>query len=317
MEGVALDPGPRAADSRVQTPDRGTSVGPGSGVGVTSRRRWPWVGSLLLIVGLGSACAGGRSSSIPPSVPDEPLAKLAQANEYLTKGQCDRAVNLYREVIPRVESQPGIAPYQVAELYYYLGMAYLCQKDTDAAVTHFQKALALEPLYYPARNALAIAYVEKNLLDDAERIWLELLKVPDYPPAAVYFNLTRLYIRQDKWTKALFTARKAVDLAPDELGPRLLFAQILEHLNMVPDAIGQYRTIVEKWPQNLESVYRLAQLYEKTGELCEAKRLYFRILELDPVGPHADQVAAKAHTLPCDRPVLVTPPKPAEKKPPR
>lgn len=263
-----------------------------------------------------SACAGNRSSSIPPSVPNEPLAKLAQANEYLTKGQCDRAVNLYREVIPRIESQQGVAPYQVAELYYYLGTAYLCYKDIDGAIAQFQKALALEPLYHPARNALAIAYVEKNMLDDAERIWLELLKVPDYPQAAIYFNLTRLYIRQDKWTKALFTARKAVDLAPDELGPRLLFAQILEYLNMIPDAIGQYRTIVEKWPQNLESVYHLAQLYEKTGETCEAKRLYFRILELDPVGPYADQVASKARTLPCDRPVLVTPPKASEKKPP-
>jgi|GEM_PF-1823109 len=277
------------------------------------RRRW--LGFLILLASLGSSCAGNRSTSIPPSVPNDPLAKIAQANEYLTKGQCDRAVNLYREVIPRIESQSGIAPYQVAELYYYLGMAYLCYKDVDGAVIQFQKALALEPLYHPARNALAIAYVEKNLLDDAERIWLELLKVPDYPAAAVYFNLTRLYIRQDKWTKALFTARKAVDLAPDELGPRLLFAQILEHLGMVPDAIGQYRTIVEKWPQNLESVYRLAQLYEKTGELCEAKRLYFRILELDPVGPQADQVATKARTLPCEQPVLVTPPKSYEKKP--
>ncbi|MCS7313727.1 MAG: tetratricopeptide repeat protein, partial [Acidobacteria bacterium] len=130
------------------------------------------LGTILWALGAGlwgSACAGGRSSSIPPSVPNEPLAKLAQANEYLTKGQCDRAVSLYREVIPRIESQQGLAPYQVAELYYYLGTAYLCHKDIEGAIAQFQRALALEPLYHPARNALAIAYMEKNLLDDAER----------------------------------------------------------------------------------------------------------------------------------------------------
>ncbi len=270
--------------------------------------RWWRVGMLFWVwVGIWS-CSSQRNAVIPPTVPDNPLAKMAQASEYLNRGQCDRAVALYYEVIPEVEKQPGIAPYQVAELYTYLGMGYLCLRQYDMAIQQFQKALALEPLYHPARNGLGVAYTEKGMYQEAERVFIELLKVPDFPPAAVYFNLTKLYVREQRWTKALFTARKAVDLAPDELAPRLLFAQILRQLNMVPDAIAQYRIVVKKWPQNLEALEQLASLYEETRDYCEAKRLYFRILEIDPVGDRGDRAAAKVKSLPCDRPIVITPP---------
>lgn len=154
---------------------------------------------------------------------------------------------------------------------------------------------------------------EMGQYDEAERIYLSLLKVPDYPQAAVYFNLANLYIKQGEWTRAVFVARKAVELAPDELGPRLLFARILDRMGMKQDALAQYRIIVQKWPQNLEAVHHLARLYEGQQQYCEAKKLFWRILELDPVGEYAEEATVKIQTLPCDKPIqTVPPPKPKD-----
>ena len=269
----------------------------------------------VLLVGwalMGLGCAS--RTTIPPQIPKDPLFKLSQANDYLQKKQCDRALQLYNEVLPVIEEQEGIAPYQVAEIYHFKGLSLVCLGQYEAALQTFQKALAIEPLYYPAKNAMGITYTEMGRYQDAERIFLELLKVPDFPQAAVYFNLAKLYVDQDQWTRSMFVARKAVELAPDELGPRLLYAQILEHLGLTKEAISQYRTIAKKWPMNLETLYHLARLYENQSQFCEAKRYYLRILEADPVGPYAKEATVKLQTLPCSQPILVVPPKPPEKK---
>ena len=260
------------------------------------------------------SCACAANQPLPPQIPDNPLVKISQAADYLLQGQCDRAVGLYNEVLPKIAKEKGIAPNQVAELYYYQGLAYACLKQYADALNSFQRALAVEPLYHPAKNGMAMVYTELDRYADAERIYLDLLKVPDYPQSAVYFNLAKLYIKQGEWTRSVFVARKAVELAPDELGPRLLFAQILEKLGLKQDALAQYRVIVKRWPNNLESLHHLARLYEESGQHCEAKKQYWRILELDPVGPYAEESTMKIQTLPCRAPMQTVPP-PAPKKP--
>ncbi len=261
---------------------------------------------MLFSISFVTGCA--RNNDIPPQVPDSPLFKLGEAQNYLRKGQCDKAVGLLTEVIPDIQKRKGIPPSQIAELYYYRGLAYLCQKRYDLALTDMQQALVIEPLYYPAKNGLGIVYTETGEFQKAEKAFMELLNVQDFPRSATYFNLAKLYVQEEQWTKALFVARKAVELAPDELGPRLLFAQILEHHKLYQDARIQYEEILKKWPKNLVAMSRLARTYEKLQMTCKAKYMYYRILETDPVGDLADQATRKLQVLPCSEPLFLVPP---------
>lgn len=264
------------------------------------------------LVILSAGCT--HRQTLPPQVPNNPLVKMAQASDYLLQGQCERAAQLYHDLIPNVAKEKGISPSQVAELYYYQGLAESCLKSYTDAIQSFQKALAIEPLYHPAKNGLAMVYVEMGKYEDGERIYLDLLKVQDFPQAAVYFNLANLYIKQGEWTRSVFVARKAVELAPDELGPRLLFGQVLEKLGLKQDAMAQYSAIVQRWPNNLEAIHHLARLYEASSQYCDAKKQYWRILELDPVGIYAEESTMKIQTLPCNEPIhTIPPPKPSSK----
>ena len=96
----------------------------------------------------------------------------------------------------------------------------------EAAITHLNAALALDPADADARNRLAVAYKAK---DDATNALAQIAKILARDPKNVLAHYTRaeIYSDHNQDSLALSDAQKVVELQPENPRGRVLLAKIL------------------------------------------------------------------------------------------
>ena len=119
----------------------------------------------------------------------------------------------YEEAKPLCEKllsqRPGLSRVHVR-----MGEIAVRQNDAATAVTHFTKAVALNPLSPESQRSLATALALQGKLDEAVEHYEKSLEIrPEQP--TVLDNLARIYSRRGKIEQALNLWDKALRLKPD------------------------------------------------------------------------------------------------------
>lgn len=141
-----------------------------------------------------------------------------------------------------------------------LGYVFLGEKEHDAALREFSKAIELKPDFVTAATNLARTYTRAGKYDLAVEQWLALrdmnptpqtleeaenqleavrsLRRLSYQPRepALYHELGALYVRQGRPVDAARILRKAVALAPDDVTSYKLLAGAYEALGLPDEA---------------------------------------------------------------------------------
>ena len=225
-----------------------------------------------------------------------------------------------------------------AQARMVLGMALMGKGEFDEAKKALDKAFELDPKLPTLRTNRGLALIGLNKPEEAKA---ELLKAVEETPAdpRPVTALADLYVADDATLdQALTYAKKAASMSPDSPAARLLVARVEkrkknyqgateaigEALKMSPDwweawyALGAtcevagdkasaekaYRTLVEKHPENAQSLITLASFLAEQGKKDEALELIGKVRELKPPKEFLD--AAK------DLEDLITGKKPAE-----
>jgi tetratricopeptide (TPR) repeat protein len=96
----------------------------------------------------------------------------------------------------------------------------------DAAITHLNAALVLDPADLDARNRLAVAYKAKG---DAANALAQTAKILASDPknALAHYTRAEIYSDHNQDSLALIDAQKVVDLQPENSRGRVLLAKIL------------------------------------------------------------------------------------------
>jgi protein O-mannosyl-transferase len=91
-----------------------------------------------------------------------------------------------------------------------LGHLYKKIGDIDAGLTHHKKALAIDPDFIPALNALAFDHAAKKEYDSSVLLLKKILTIDSNKPDT-YFNIACIYAKQDKVREAVSWLQKAVE----------------------------------------------------------------------------------------------------------
>ena len=135
---------------------------------------------------------------------------------------------LYDQAIEAYQKAVSLRPH-FAEAQVGLGDARAAKGDNEAAIAHYQKALALDPLNARVHYALGkIQYGEKGL----------------------YYEAVSSY-------------KKAVELDPYFVDARMGLGEMYEDKGLYKDAIAEYRKVLEVDPKHTGARYNLALAYEK------------------------------------------------------
>jgi tetratricopeptide (TPR) repeat protein len=96
----------------------------------------------------------------------------------------------------------------------------------DAAITHLNAALALDPADVDARNRLAVAYKAKG---DATNALAQITRILARDPknALAHYTRAEIYSDHNQDSLALIEAQKVVELQPENPRGRVLLAKIL------------------------------------------------------------------------------------------
>lgn|SRR5574344_164938 len=172
----------------------------------------------------------------------EALVKLATVNQTYFPDNIEESIDCYNELL-EIESDK-------APIYYELGHLYLKKEDKIHAICAFKLALELDeenPFY---NNALAYAFVQAGLYDDAVDFYQKAIKLnPD-----------------KKWTAIVCQALGAI------------YEEIYENHEA---AIASFQAGIVLDPENSEIYLSLGDVYMEEQDLDKAIRAYCDAISVD------------------------------------
>jgi len=135
----------------------------------------------------------------------------------------EAAVELYKKSI---EALP------TAEAHTFLGWTYSFQGDLDAAIAECKRAIEVDPDFGNPYNDIGAYLVELGRHDEAIP-WLEkATRAPRYEaPHYPRFNLGRVYLAKEMYSRALEEFERALAIRPDHTPAREVVAALKRRLN--------------------------------------------------------------------------------------
>jgi tetratricopeptide (TPR) repeat protein len=232
------------------------------------------------------------SKAATPPNPSVQL-ELKDANQLLTQRRCAEAVTLYLQYLSKYPKDQSA--------WNYLGLAYLCDGKNDQAITSFQKALSIAPMYTDVHNNLGVAYMEMKNYPEAKKEFMKALEDVNYPVSGPYFNLAKMAFEQQSYEESRALSKKVIDTNANlkQAAPMLLYGLSLEKLGRIDEACDSYRTLLKVAPDNIEATYYLAGLLVQKNQGCEARVLYNRVVDSDPLGELGQKSIAALKTVTC------------------
>lgn len=239
------------------------------------------------------ACSGNKKVQQQIDARTARAADLNSANRLLSLKRCVDAIAAYNKILEKNADDAGA--------WDLLGLAYLCNSNTDQALDAFNHALQLSPTYTDVHNNLGVCYMELKNYDKAREEFMKALQDENYPKSGPYFNLARLAYIQKSYEESRALARKSLMLAPKEAGPRLMYAMSLEQLGETEDAVDAYREVLRFNPNNVEAGFRLGVILLARGQPCEAREYFKRVIDADPLSDFGRQAIEMIKTVQCPK----------------
>lgn len=167
--------------------------------------------------------------------------------------------------------------------YMNLGEISIDVGDFDAAVSHLEKAIAADPEHSSvAHNLLGSAYLEKKMLEPAEREIRKSLEMRPQMPDA-HYNLGLLYEEKGDLRTAAEEYRKEIEIHPAAYPAYFNLALLYAKTGDGPGEIENFKEAVKANPKFARGYLFLAKAYlDRNENFDEAIRLALKGLELEP-----------------------------------
>lgn len=158
---------------------------------------------------------------------------------------------------------PAFAQEESAREYYQEGIFYVKQQKYEEAIMALERAVALDPGYADAYNALGVIYYQQKQYSKAAAQYISAVEAnPKHIKART--NLALTYQKQQEYQKALDQLQLVLEQQPDYAPAQTLMKQIQ------PKAITiEKQKPGEKIPESLE---KPAKVPEKTKKEPAAKK---------------------------------------------
>jgi serine/threonine protein kinase/Flp pilus assembly protein TadD len=206
----------------------------------------------------------------------------------LSKGNTNIAIQLFQKAIEH-DPRYAAAYAGLGEAYAYL-YQYWDRRETwlEKAVESSLKAQLYDPTLSEAFAALAVAYFNKKMFDDALTAGKKAIEL-DPNNHIPYWILGRIYRQMDSELEALDLFRKALEINPDFYTAAGDLRMVYERLGekekadgVVRDAVRFFPDYLLRYPEDARARMFYATDLSYLGKFEEAKSEAAKALELSP-----------------------------------
>jgi len=167
--------------------------------------------------------------------------------------------------------------------------------DWKAAVSHYQKALRIDPDFYPALNNMGAIALRHKRPAEAAGFFLKSQAInPDDGEA--YINLGHLLYEQGKYQLAMEQLEEGLKRSPESSAGHFFLGSVYLKLGDLEKAEKDLKTACALDPTGMASAHlQLANVYLKRREMKAAGvelREYLRAKPSDPQGPAIEKLLA-------------------------
>jgi cellulose synthase operon protein C len=209
----------------------------------------------------------------------DPLLAYLEARIAMTKSDWQKAIDGLDRARSGLSGAGGGA-LQAKQVDFWLGKCYGQLGNPDQEQDAYRRALAADPNYTAAKEALAICLLQSGHIDNALAEYENFTKLGRTPAAAalalarmlIYRN-QRLGPEQRKWTQVEDLLQKAATAAPDSVQIPLLQSEMLVARNQAKAAEELVRKARDKSPKEIALWMQLAALAQRRNDLDEVAKI--------------------------------------------
>lgn len=179
----------------------------------------------------------------------------------------------------------AIAP-QSPQAYLMLGQVRFNQKRYPEGATLLEQALQYDPNSIRAlRGLVNYDLLKKQPAQALDRVNAQIAKSPKN--SGFYILLAELQLTNKDFDHAAATAKKAMDVNPDDGEAVAIYAQLQSQSGQVANAIGAWEQWLKAHPNNAGAIAILGTLEESSGDSRKAEDYYKQAIEIQPTQPIA------------------------------
>ncbi len=162
-----------------------------------------------------------------------------------------------------------------------LGTAFLQQGKINEAISHFQKALQINPDYADAHYNLGNALLQKGDVDEAIAQYQRALQIhPDYVEAS--YNLGNALLQKGDAEAAVAQYQRVLQFNPDNADAQNNLGSALLRKGNVDEAIAHFRRALQANPDDTQACINLGNTLLQKGDVNGAIIQYQRALQINP-----------------------------------
>ena len=211
---------------------------------------------------------------------------LSEARQFFIEGQYKLAEPLLEQLLLQSIKNP--------EIYQMLATIYYDRGQFNKAIKTFRRALEIDPHYTDASVGLSIILNDLGRYDEGQKVFQEARQILDQQKkpnlsfldetiSKKHEELADLYSQSRVWAEALDNLQKAMKLTPQRrvtLGVKL--AEAYSRLGESQKAIRELREVIFIDSECVPARLKLAELYQRTNRLVEARDQWESVLVTDP-----------------------------------
>ena len=161
-----------------------------------------------------------------------------------------------------------------AEAWYLLGRTKYSESEFAAAISAFERALALRPKYIEAENNIGLAWKELNDREKARAAFQAAIDWQGDSPvdAQPFLNLGILLADANESQQALSALTKGLSLAPKNAPVHEALGKVYLAMNRLSDAQSELEKAIALAPDASALHYKLGQILRREGQAERAQQ---------------------------------------------
>ena len=201
-------------------------------------------------------------------------ANLALISAFMRRNELDRALKAIDDLEKKQPDKPLASNLR--------GRVHLARKDVAAARQSFEKALTIDPMFFPAASSLAALDLAEKKPDDAKKRF-EAMLTREPKNAQALLALAGLKAGSGA-TKEEVTAslKKVVETIPDQVAPRLVLIDHYLSLKEFKQAAVVAQDASTTFPERVEVLEALGRAQLASGDLNQASKTFNNLASLQP-----------------------------------
>jgi tetratricopeptide (TPR) repeat protein len=205
---------------------------------------------------------------------------------YMLLGYLLHEQNRFADAITVLEKVKVLFPENL-NIQYQLGRANQRLGQRDAAMQFYKQVISGIPRHDKARNNLAVALEEADLLDEAlEQLQAALRYAPNHLFA--WSNLGRVLLAKNELEIAETCLARAIEINPGLAEAHYAMGGVHLAKERYPEAVVEFQQAVTINPKMADVYAALTMPYWRLGDKVQAEIARAKAKEIDPENRHAD-----------------------------